>query len=111
MYLSPIIDTASGEDHRNLGHYGQRDNVRRESGTTFELVRLLVENIEAARRGAVRLILRKDLRGNMINLKPVSETFSGKGHQFMIHSIYTQLGKPLKKCPYFFVPKQMAQWR
>lgn len=92
MYLSPIIDTASGENHRDLGHCGQRGNVRRKSGITFELMRLLVENIEAVRRGPVWLmdILRKDLRGNMINLKPESENFSRKGHQFMIHSIHIQ---------------------
>ena len=80
MHLSPIIDPASGENHRDLGHCGQRGNVNRGSGITFELRRLLVENIEAAtaRWGAVRLmdILRTDLRGNMINFMPESENFS-----------------------------------
>ena len=42
----------------------------RESGTTLELMRLLVENIEAAKKGAGGRIdsLKKDLRGNMINV-------------------------------------------
>ena len=66
--------------------------VNRGSGITFELMRLLVENIDAARRGTVCLmdIFRTDLRGNMINLMPESENFSRKVRQFRIHSIHTQ---------------------
>ena len=50
--------------------------MKRESGTTFELMRLLVENIEAAIKEAEgrKDTLRKDLRGNMINLKPDLES-------------------------------------
>ena len=43
-------------------------------------MRLLVENIEAATQGAwaegLMVSLRKDLKGNMINKKPESETYS-----------------------------------
>ena len=76
MYLCPIVDSAAREHDCYLGHCGERE-MKRESGTTFELMRLLVENIEAAIKGAEGRTdsLRKDLRGNMINLKPESETY------------------------------------
>ena len=76
MHLCPIVDSAAREHHCDLGHCGERE-MKRESGTTFALMRLLVENIEAAIKGAEGRIdsLRKDLRGNMINLKLESETY------------------------------------
>ena len=69
MHLCPVVDSAAREDHCDLGHCVEREMLR-ESGTTLELMRLLVENIEAAKKGAEGRIdsLKKDLRGNMINL-------------------------------------------
>ena len=64
-------------------------NVKRESGTTLELMRLLVENIETAIQWAegLMVILRKDLKGNMISKKPESETYSlSKVHSLHSHT-------------------------
>ena len=56
-------------------------------------MRLLVENIETAIQWAegLMVILRKDLKGNMISKKPESETYSlSKVHGSFITFTYTR---------------------
>ena len=57
-------------------------------------MRLLVENMEAMQgAGGQKDSLRTDLRGNMIKLKPESETFTvfKNGKQCMIDTFYIQM--------------------